>query len=262
MSAPLRSLRPATEKPDTYMNSPIIRDAVNILDTDHNESDVERAISLIFGRIFPQDKGWSNVPQYLVPEIKRPDRLVEKYTESGDLRANFLPHIFVELKSAKGDSLEKAVNQSTSSMPESVDKLGGSFSMFLIIVKGKYIAFFEYHNDRSNLYEDGVLNTKGAIPFNLAQIFASDHKGLDERPYYKGSGTLLEDNEDGDTGPEVMEGIFLPLDLEDVKVEKVLTWMKEHDPLKVSKASTVPVGVPPSVPFDSARFPASMDIDE
>ena len=80
-SVGLRKLESADNKPKTYMNVPTIRDAVEILDAAHHESDVERAISLIFAHIFPHTEGWSNVPQYLVPEIKRPDRLVEKYTE-------------------------------------------------------------------------------------------------------------------------------------------------------------------------------------
>jgi len=248
----------------TYMSIPIIRDAVNILDMYHNESDVERAINLIFGHIFPQEEGWSNVPQYLVPEIKRPDRLVEKYQEStgyGNLREKFLPHIFVELKSAKGDTLEKAVNQATSSMVQSVDNLGGSFAIYMVIVKGKHIAFFEYHNDRSNLYEDTIQNNKGAIPFNLAQCYAADITHITGRPVYKGSGSLSVDYEEGEAGTQSMKGIWLPLDTEDVTVEKVLRWMKNQEPLKVSKASTVTVGVPPSVPVDSDRFPASMDIN-
>lgn len=82
----------------------MIRDAVNILDTDHHEADVERAISLIFGHLLPQTEGWSNVPQYLVPELKRPDILVEKYEEDPGVpgsKENFSSRIFVELKSAK-----------------------------------------------------------------------------------------------------------------------------------------------------------------
>jgi hypothetical protein len=193
----MRNLESADKKPITYMSIPIIRDAVWVLDFAHNESDVERAIALIFGHIFPQTEGWSNVPQYLVPEIKRP---VEKYTDSHGHkgpRESFCPHIFVELKSAKGDSLEKAVNQATSSMAQSVDNLGGSFAIYLVIVKGKDIAFFEYHNDRSNLYEDGVQNHKGAIPYNRVKYNALDIRRLTGRPDYTGSGSLNVDFEKG-----------------------------------------------------------------
>lgn len=144
MSAPLRNMKPADQKPQTYMDFPNIRDAISILDTSHHEADVERATSLIFGHIFPQTEGWSNVPQYLVPELKRPDRLIERYTEptaSIGSKANFSPHIFIELKSAKGDYLEDALYQSTSSLVESVDKLGGSFATFLVVIKAKYCLF-------------------------------------------------------------------------------------------------------------------------
>jgi DNA polymerase type B, organellar and viral len=144
---------------------------------------------------------------------------------------------------------------------QSLDKLCDSFSMYLIIVKGKWIAFFEYHNDRSNLYEDGVLSTKGAVSFNHTKYYTLDPKLLSERPHYTGSGGIRVSFEDGDKRPEVVEGVFLPLETEDVTVEKVLRWIKDHKPHYVGKASTAPVGVPPSVPSDSAPFSASMDID-
>jgi hypothetical protein len=95
--------------------------------------------------------------------------VVEKYQEtpgSVGSKKNFYPHIFVELKSGKGDSLEKAVDLSTSSMGETVNNSADNFAIYMMIVKGKYVAFFQYHNDRTNLYEDGVPNTKGAISFN------------------------------------------------------------------------------------------------
>lgn len=270
MSSTLRPLLPSSEKPTTYIDTPIIRDAVNILDTHHHEADVERTMTLIFGKIYPQDEGWSIVSQYLVPEIKRPDRLIEKYTEPvlGTVggKANFSPHIFVELKSAKGDSLEKAVNQTTSSMPQTVDKAGKKYTMYLIIVKGKRIAFFEYHNDRDNLYYDGVLNTKGAIPFNHASFYASDPQDTLGRPKYKGTGQIQVDLE-LDLQPKVfLDGVFLDLITDDVMVEKVLRWMKSHEPLDVdrSEASTATgvLSANNSV-IDSAPFPPpDMDIDE
>lgn len=130
-------------------------------------------------------------------------------------RDNFFPHIFVELKSAKGDYLAKAVDQATSSMLETVDNLGSGFSMYLVIVKGNNIAFFEYHNDRSNLFEDGVQNTKGAISFNHVKPLTPDG-----RPFYKGNGSLNEDFENGDANPKVIQGITLRLFTEDVTVEK------------------------------------------
>lgn len=69
--------------------------------------------------------------------------------------------------------------------------------MYLVIVKGKKLAFFEYHCDRTNLYEEGVLNTKGAIPFHHVQNYASDSQDLHGRPPYSGSGSLGVDFEEG-----------------------------------------------------------------
>jgi hypothetical protein len=241
MSASYRTLLPASEKPPTYKDIPIIRDALNALEYHHHEADVERAISLIFGHIFPQTEGWSNVPQYLVPERKRPDRLIEKYKETEGFegsKENFHPHIFVELKSAKGDSLKKALEQATSSMVQTVDELGESFSIFLIITKGKYIAFFEYHNDRSNLDEDDVPNHKGAIPFNHVNSKHLEPQDLSRRPKYKGVDSLTVDTEGEGTEDRVMEGVYLNLLQDDTVVEKVLRWMKENNPVDVTSKRT------------------------
>lgn len=56
-----------------------------------------------------------------------------------------------------------------------------------------------------------------------------------------------------------MQGVFLPLDTEDVTVERVIRWMKDNQPLSVSEASTEPVVHPPLTSFDSAPFPPFMD---
>jgi hypothetical protein len=201
--------------------------------------------------------------QYLVPELKRPDRVIEKYEEDPGVpgsKENFSSRIFVELKSAKGESLVKAVEQATSSMEETVDNAGGDFSTYMVIVKGKYIAFFEYHNDRSLLYEDGVLNIHGAIPFNLAKHYALNSQEVIGRPSYKGSGRLKMGFAEGERNLS-HEGIYLPLDTEDVTVQWILNWMKDNKPLEVTKSSTAQTGFSPSVPFDSAPFSDSMDTE-
>lgn len=46
-------------KPPTYMDIPIINDAVAILDKAHHESDVERAVELILDHYFPYKDGWA-----------------------------------------------------------------------------------------------------------------------------------------------------------------------------------------------------------
>ena len=100
-----------------------------------------------------------------------------------------------------------------------------------------------------------MLNTKGAIPFNQIENHALDLPQLAGRPVYSGTGHIKVDFEDGDTRPEVMQGIFLPLNTEDVTVEKVLRWMKDHKLVEVSKNFTLTKGVPSPFPSDSAPFP-------
>lgn len=230
MSTPsdMRELLAKTIKPQTYLDISYIKASLEILDMVHKESDVERFTGYLLNRYYPDEEHWSKVPQFLVPEIRRPDRVVEKYMEDS---GTFVPKIYVELKSQKGDSLEKALKQSTSSLPQLVDNVEEDFAMFLIILKGHYIAFFEYHNDRSNLVEDGVPSYSGAVPFNHAPGYC--RVNIPQRPRYRGVSYLDLGFDEGDANVR-MEGIFLDLLREDVTVQRVLNWMKDHRPLDVA----------------------------
>lgn len=79
------------------MNTPVIKDAVSILHSEHLEWDVERAMFAILRRCFPLEQNWSLVPEFFLPEKNRPDILVEKYIgpnpsrKEGDL---FKPNSF------------------------------------------------------------------------------------------------------------------------------------------------------------------------
>lgn len=132
----------------------------------------------------------------------------------------------MELKSHGGDALKDALDQVTSSMPEVVDNIQDDFASFVIIIKGRLIAFFEYHNDATNLEEDEVPNFQGAVPFNHVHHYIKDD--MPDRPYYKGSGSIQVPFE---RALKKMDGIFLDLLVEDVVVQKVLYWMKDHRPL-------------------------------
>lgn len=75
--------------------------------------------------------------------------------------------LFFELKSGHGSNLEEALQQARSSMVILGDGLKDTdISIFLVVVKGKFIGFFEYHNYRNVLYEDDISNMLGAVPFN------------------------------------------------------------------------------------------------
>lgn len=193
---------------------------------------VERAMDLIFEHFFPYTRGWAKVPQLFAPEKKGPDRVIEKYRE--DLGAaspdhNFRAHIFAELKSHRGDSILKALDQITDSMPQMVDKLQNDFSAFIIIVKGKGIAFFEYHNDRDNLTEEEIPNYKGAVPFFKVP------RHVQERPVYQGGNMAAPIQYEGyDVPSGDMQVAVLPLEGESVLIGNVLRWMSANAPVPLT----------------------------
>lgn len=223
-SSSLRSILPVSVKPVTYMNVELIKAAVDKLDSSHHEYDVGRAVLSILRNYFPQNQGWTIVPEFLVPEKKRPDYCIEKF--AGGVSPFFTPKVFVEMKSGTGATTEKALDQITSSMVQAIDRLGGEFTCFLIIVKGKQIGFFEYHNDRSNLSEDEVQQHFGAISFNNPQQLTPNR-----RPFYRGTGSVShQDDHIGDDMGDQHE-VFLDLATEDLTVVKVLEWMRDNQPL-------------------------------
>lgn len=200
------------------------------MDSAHHEFDVSRAVLLILGRLFPLEEEWSIVPEFLEPGGKRPDFVVEKFHHNDSLspKQQFVPKIAVELKSGKGKSLTHALDQSTDSMVSLVDELGDVFNIFIIIVKGKTIGFFEYHNDRSNLYEGSIRHHKGAIPFNHPQQPCPAG-----RPTYIGTGVVPYEDEWAERTEylEDMGRAFLDIDKDSVAVQNVLNWMKHNNPL-------------------------------
>lgn len=217
-------------KPQDYMDFPIIRKSIDVLDYAHHEFDVSRAILMIFGGYFPWLEGWSIVPEFREEGGKRPDFVVEKFHLNNSLspKQQFVPIIAVELKSAKGNSLIQALDQSTASMITLVDDLGEDFNIFIIIVKRKTIGFFEYHNDRNNLYEESIRHHNGAIPFNYPQQPCPAG-----RPTYIGTGIVPYDDEYA--GPsehlEDMARAFLDVEKDSVAIQNVLNWMKHNSPL-------------------------------
>jgi hypothetical protein len=78
-----------------------------------------------------------------------------------------------------------------------------------------------------------VLHFQGAIPFNLVPHFASSPQSLNGRPKYTGSGELSLDVLGEGKVLGFKASILLPLDTEDVTVERVLRWMKDNNPVEV-----------------------------
>ena len=96
------------------------------------------------------------------PQKKKPDLTIEKVTKDG-----LEPHLFYELKKEGGARIEDALTQTTNSITETMDQQGSSralkYDAFVVIQRGMEIAFFEYHNDASNLNEEGVDNVDGCV---------------------------------------------------------------------------------------------------
>ena len=221
---------PKTSKPQDYTDNPIIQKSIDILDSIHHEFDVSRVALLIFGHYFPFGKDWAIVPEFREEGGKRPDYIIEKFCPTANLmpKQQFVPHIAVELKSGKGKTLEQALNQSVGSMAYLVDDIGTDFSIFIIIARGKTIGFFEYHNDRSNLYEESVRHHKGAIPFNHPQQLCPPG-----RPTYTGTNTVTYEDEYAGHGEKLkdMERAFLDVEKDSVTIQNVLRWMRDNKPL-------------------------------
>lgn len=227
---PNQPIAPKTSKPDDYTDITVIKKSIDVLDSDHLEYDVSRAALLILTHYFPLREEWSIVPEFRVAEGKRPDYMIEKFLHNDNLlpKRQFVPKIALELKGGKGKSLIEAINQSVASMVTLVDDIGEDFSIFLIIVRGKTLGFFEYHNNRNDLYQEAVQHHYRALPFNLPQQTSPPG-----RPFYKGTG--LVPFEDEYAGPnerlEDMAGAFLDIEKDSVTIQNVLNWMKLNGPL-------------------------------
>lgn len=92
---------------------------------------------------------------------KKPDITIEK-VKNGNLET----YMIYELKSATGDRLEEALNQSITSIVETIDEKGqndNEFETFIVVQRGLDIAFFEYHNDVTNLDEEGIPHFRGCV---------------------------------------------------------------------------------------------------
>ena len=232
-SYPNQPIAPNTSKPTDYTAVPAVQKSIARLDSSHHEYDVGRAVFSMLQCYFPVQEDWTIVPEFLEPGGKRPDLVIEKFLDDPSLpiQGQFVPKIAVELKSASGKTLIQALAQ----VAKSVVELAGDevqnpyFAMFIIVVKGRLIGFFEYHNDRSHLAEEGFLHYRGAVPFNRPQ-----QNFPTGRPTYRGTGTVpLDDEYFGGSYAqhEGMKNAFLDIGTDSAAINLVLNWMKHNGPL-------------------------------
>lgn len=225
---PIIAPKPVAPEKQTYMHTPIIQQAVYEMQqsSENKEYEVGRVILTILRKYFTIEDNWAITPEFRVPEKKKPDFCLEKFSPDEN---KFRPKIFVEIKSIIGDNIQKATDQVTEALQVILDDFGGDFDCFLIVVRGSRLAFYEYHNDRSNLTEQGLKHYHGAIPFNHPQV-----KDLPAgRPSYSGFGDFPDRDEytDDVAKQEFGMGYILGLTEHDDTIQEVLRWMSANSPI-------------------------------
>ena len=102
--------KPTPEHEKSYMDVEVIKAAFDLMINSEKNSEFEvgRVLLSILRYYFPWEDNWVIVPEFVVPEKKRPDFCIEKFSGG-----KFLPKIFVEVMSAIGKSFEKALDQVT-----------------------------------------------------------------------------------------------------------------------------------------------------
>lgn len=110
-----------------------------------------------------QDEKWIITPEKFDQySKKRPDFVVEEFFE-GELRY----HMAMVLKANdKSKRFEEALEQVVKEIAETFEF---TIKCFVVIQCGRRIGFFEYHNDISNLDEEGIAHFDGCI--SLTQTY-------------------------------------------------------------------------------------------
>lgn len=104
---------------------------------------------------------------------KRPDIVVEEAYD--DEKKEPGPYLFMELKSRTGDRLEEALNQVVEEIAETMES---SIEAYVVVQRGTKIAFFEYHNDISNLDDEGIPHFRGCISLTQSYNIQGKEKAV------------------------------------------------------------------------------------
>ena len=141
----------------------------------HYEHHVGSFASTIIKHVFSENC-WIITPEKRDNDSgKKPDFTIQR-VEGNDL----LFHCYYEVKKAGGARLEEAMEQTVESIVETMDRQGqiGSFDTFVIVQRGLDIAFFEYHNDRNNLDEEGIQHVRGCVSLTQAYELEGEMKEI------------------------------------------------------------------------------------
>lgn len=149
------SLRFARER---IVNPPLVQDkkgqSVNKAYEHHGGSWAFTMIHSVF-----QGPKWIITPEKTdKTSNKRPDLVVERLNDANTEAEHYL---FMELKSSTGsDRFEEAVAQIVNQITETMED---GIEAYVVVQRGTKIGFFEYHNDISNLDEDGIPHFMGCV---------------------------------------------------------------------------------------------------
>jgi len=115
---------------------------------------------------FPLSKFTCTPEQVQVLSNRKPDLSIERLCDD-----RLVPHCFVELKSLVRSNFGDILDQLYDTILSTVDLHDGSFSAFVIAMKGTEIAFFQFYSFISLLDEYNIEHYKGFIPLNKLLLY-------------------------------------------------------------------------------------------
>lgn len=101
---------------------------------------------------------------------KKPDLVIERVEDGIPI-----PHLIMEFKSPTGDSIMQAVRQTVAEIAETMEEV---IEAYVVVMRGKKIAFFEYHNDRTNLDEERIPNLLGCVSLTQGYFIQGVHQDI------------------------------------------------------------------------------------
>lgn len=149
-----------------YTMIPTIMAALHRIINGHStlEHVTSTATSGLLQHYYPIQNFISTPEVFLETELggfKKPDYTVEKMTNEG-----LVKFLYVEVKSLVNSNFNDILDQLHDTILNTVDIQGGSYSVFVIVMKGTKIAILHFSSYVSLLEDNNILNYKGFTPVN------------------------------------------------------------------------------------------------